>query len=105
MPTAAAESTVAERLSYIDRVKAEARQFANKIEHKNPKYRRTRSVAVLMVQEATGAPYSEEQLRKSGCPYIRVRRTPLYSDAHLQNLVKSILDDALKYGNDASTAA
>jgi hypothetical protein len=90
------EPTVAERLSYIDRVKGEARRFADKIEHKYRKYRRTRSVAVLMVQEATGAPYSEEQLRKSGCSYISVRRTPLYSDEDLANLAKSILDRALK---------
>ena len=45
-----AEPTVAERLSYIDQVKVEARQFAAKIKHKYRDYRRTRSVAVLMVQ-------------------------------------------------------
>jgi hypothetical protein len=94
----AAEPTVAERLSYLDRIEAEARRFAAKIKHKNREYRRTRLVAALMVAEGTGAPYSEEQLRKSGCRYIAVGRVPLYSDEDLQNLVKCILDRALKRG-------
>ena len=72
MPTA--EPTVAERLSYLDKVKAEARQFAAKIKHERRDYRRTRPVAVLMIQEGTGARYSEERLPKSGCPYIVVAR-------------------------------
>jgi hypothetical protein len=96
---ATAEPTVAERLSYIDKVKVEARRFADKIEHKNRKYRRTRSVAVLMVQEGINAPYSEERLRKSGCSYISVDRVPLYCDEDLRNLVESILDRALKKGS------
>jgi hypothetical protein len=97
---ATAEPTVAQRLSYIDKVKVEARQFAAKIEHKNRKYRRTRPVAVLMVQEAINAPYSEERLRKSGCHYISVDRVPLYRDEDLAKLVKSILDRALKRGEE-----
>ena len=60
------EPTVAERLAYVDRLKAEARQFADKIKHRNREYRRTRAMAALMVAEAIGVPYSEEKLRKSG---------------------------------------
>ena len=94
-------TTVAERLSYLDKVKAEARQFAAKIKHERRDFRRTRPVAVLMVQEGTGARYSEERLRKSGCPYIIVGKVPLYRDEDLQNLVKGILDRALKRGDAA----
>jgi hypothetical protein len=72
-----AELTVANRLASLDRVKAEAARFAAKIKHKNREYKRTRLMAAMMISEAIGADYSEEQLRKSGCPYIRVRRTPL----------------------------
>ena len=38
-----AEPTVAERLACLDGMKVEAERFADKIEHKNREYRRTRS--------------------------------------------------------------
>ena len=94
-----AEPTVAERLASLDGIKAEAERFAAKINHKNREYKRTRLMAAMMISEAIGADYSEEQLRKSGCPYIRVRRTPLYRDGDLQNLAVEILEGALKKGN------
>jgi hypothetical protein len=100
-----AEPTVAERLSYVDRLKAEARQFASRIKHPRRKYCRTRTVAVLMVKEGTGASYSEERLRKSGCLYLKVGREPLYCDEDLADLVRSILDRALKRGDAASRSA
>jgi hypothetical protein len=92
------EPTVAERLSYVDRLKAEARQFAAKIKHKNREYRRTRSEAAMMVAEAINAPYSEEKLRKSGCGYLRVDGAPRYRDPDLYALAEEILDRALKRG-------
>ena len=92
------EPTVAERLSYVDRLKAEARQFAAKIKHRNREYRRTRAMAALMVAEAIGVPFSEEKLRKSGCPYLSVDGTPAYRDPDLHALAQSILDRALKRG-------
>lgn len=92
------EPTVAERLAYVDRLKAEARQFADKIKHRNREYRRTRAMAALMVAEAIGVPYSEEKLRKSGCPYLSVDGTPAYRDPDLHKLAESILDRALKRG-------
>jgi hypothetical protein len=95
------ESTVAERLAYADRIQAEARLFAAKIKHKNREYRRTRLMAAMLVSEAIGTDYSEEQLRKSGCLYIRVGKVPLYRDADLQELSESILDRALKRGHGA----
>jgi hypothetical protein len=92
------EPTVADRLSYVDRLKAEARQFAARIKHKNREYRRTRSEAAMMVAEAIGAPFSEEKLRKSGCEYLSVDGTPLYRDLDLEALSEGILDRALKRG-------
>jgi hypothetical protein len=97
-----AEPTVTESLSYLDRVKVEARQFASRIKHPRREYCRTRTVAVLMVKEGTGAPYSDERLRKSGCHYLKVGRVPLYRDADLAALVKSILDRALERGDAAA---
>ena len=97
---ASAEPTVVERLSWVDRLKAEARQFAAKIRHENREYRRSRSEAALLVAEAIGVPYSSEKLRKSGCWYIRIDGTPAYRDADLQALSESILDRALKWGRD-----
>jgi hypothetical protein len=96
------EPTVAERLSYVDRLKAEARQFAARIKHKNREYRRTRSEAAMMVAETIGAPFSEEKLRKSGCEYLSVDGTPLYRDPDLEALSESILDRALKRGRTSS---
>ena len=96
-----AEPTVTERLASLEGIKAEAARFAAKIKHKNREYKRTRLMAAMMISEAIGADYSEEQLRKSGCPYIRVRRTPLYRDGDLQNLAEGILDGALKQGTAA----
>jgi hypothetical protein len=95
------EPTVAERLSAFDKVKAEAQRFADKIKHRNREYRRTRAMAALMVAEAIGVPYSEEKLRKSGCPYLGVDRTPLYRDPDLHALAESILNRALKRGDAA----
>ena len=97
------EPTVAERLSYVDRLKAEARQFAAKIKHRNREYRRTRSEAAMMVAETIGAPFSEEKLRKSGCEYLSVDGTPLYRDLDLEALSQSILDRALKRGRRRPT--
>ena len=94
----AAEPTVAERLTYVDKLKAEARQFAARIKHKNREYRRTRSEAALMVAETIGTPFSEEKLRKSECEYLSVDGTPLYRDPDLEALSESILDRALKRG-------
>ena len=99
------EPTVADRLSYVDRLKAEARQFAAKIKHRNREYRRTRAMAALMVAEAIGVPYSEEKLRKSGCPYMRIDGTPAYRDADLHALAESILDRALKRGQTVPLSA
>jgi hypothetical protein len=93
-----AEPTVVERLSAFDKVKAEARQFAAKIKHKNREYRRTRAMAALMVAETIGAPFSEEKLRKSGCEYLSVDGTPLYRDPDLYALAENILDRALRRG-------
>jgi hypothetical protein len=96
-----AEPTIAERLTGLDKLKAEARQFAAKIKHKNREYRRTRLVAALMVAEGIGFSYSEERLRKSGCRYITIGKTPLYRDADLHDLVKLILDRALTHDRAA----
>jgi hypothetical protein len=95
---ATAEPTVAERLSYVDKLKAEARRFADKLKHRNREYRRTRSEAALMVGEAIGVPCSEEKLRKSGCEYLSVDGTPLYRDTDLHALAEGILERALKRG-------
>jgi hypothetical protein len=101
----AAEPTVAERLSAFDKVRAETQRFADKIKHKNREYRRTRAMAALMVAEAVGANYSDEKLRKSGCPYLSVDGTPLYRDQDLRALAESILDRALKRGDAAARSA
>jgi hypothetical protein len=93
-----AEPTVAERLSAFDKVKAEAQRFADKIKHRRREYRRTRAMAALMIAETIGAPYSDEKLRKSGCPYISVDGTPLYRDSDLHALAEGILDRALERG-------
>jgi hypothetical protein len=93
-----AEPTVAERLSYVDKLKAEARQFAAKIKHRNREYRRTRAEAALMIEEAIGVPFSPEKLRKSGCPYMSIDGTPAYRDPDLYAEAASILDRALKRG-------
>jgi hypothetical protein len=90
------ELTVADRLSAFEKVKAETQRFADKIKHRNREYRRTRAMAALMVARAIGVDYSEEKLRKSGCPYLRIDGTPAYRDRDLQVLAEAILDRALK---------
>jgi hypothetical protein len=93
-----AEPTVAERLAILDKVKAETQRFADKIKHGNREYRRTRAMAALMVAQAIGVDYSDEKLRKSGCPYLSIDGTPAYRDRDLQALAESILDRALMRG-------
>jgi hypothetical protein len=93
-----AEPTVAERLSALDKVKAETQRFADRIKHEKREYRRTRAMAALMVAQAIGVDYSEEKLRKSGCPYLSLDGTPAYRDRDLRALAESILDRALIRG-------
>ena len=51
-----------------------------------------------MIEEAIGAPFSTEKLRKSGCSYLSVDGGPLYRDPDLYAEAESILDRALKRG-------
>ena len=40
-------------MSYVDRLKAEARQFAAKIKHRNREYRRTRAMGPVWLEHVT----------------------------------------------------
>jgi hypothetical protein len=78
---------------------AAARRIADRVTHPNREYRHTRGTAALVVSEAIGVPYSEETLRKSGCPYISVAGHVLYADDDLIALATDILARAQKRGS------
>jgi hypothetical protein len=80
-------------------IQAKAREVADRVDHPNRLYCRTRERAALIISEAINAPYSEETLRKSRCPYIRVARRALYRDDDLIVHAANILANAQKGGS------
>ena len=80
-------------------IQAKAREVADRVNHPNRKYRRTRDEAAAIISEATGVPYSPETLRKSACPYISMAGRVLYSDEDLIELATGILARAQKRGS------
>ena len=78
---------------------ADARKVADRVAHENRKYRHARGTAALIISQATNAPYSEETLRKSSCPYISVAGHVLYADDDLIALATDILARAQKRGS------
>jgi hypothetical protein len=82
-----------------------APKIADRVTSENRKYRHTRGTAALIISEAINAPYSEETLRKSRCPYIRVARRALYRDDDLIAHAENILADAQKGGSSLKPCA
>jgi hypothetical protein len=82
-----------------DIVVAAARKIADRVTHPNRAYRHPRGTAALIVSEAINAPYSEETLRKTGCPYLSVAGRALYADDDLVELATDILAHAQKRGS------
>jgi hypothetical protein len=78
---------------------AEARKVADRVDHENRKYRRTREQAAAIVSTAIGVPYGGESLRKADCSYISVAGRVLYSDQDLIELATAILARAQKRGS------
>jgi hypothetical protein len=78
---------------------AEARKVADRVDHENRKYCRTREQAAAIVSTAIGVPYGGESLRKADCSYISVAGRVLYSDQDLIELATAILARAQKRGS------
>jgi hypothetical protein len=76
-----------------DRARYEA--FAATIKSRNKKHVHRRGPAAAMVAAAIGAPYSDELLRRSACPFVVVSRVALYGEDDLRELAESILDNAI----------
>jgi hypothetical protein len=80
-------------------IQIKAREVADRVTHPNRKYRHTREQAATIISEAINAPYSEETLRKNGCPYLSVAGHVLYSDDDLIELATDILARAQRRGS------
>ena len=79
-------------LEAVDKARFEA--FAETIKSKNKKYIHRRAAAAAMVGAATGAPYSEESLRKSNCAFVVIHKVALYAEDDLRELAERILNSA-----------
>jgi hypothetical protein len=75
-----------------DKTRYEA--FAETVKSQNKKYVHRRGPAAAMVSTAIGAPYSEEQLRRTNCPFVVISRISYYAEDDLRELAESILDSA-----------
>jgi hypothetical protein len=75
--------------------KARYEAFAATIKSRNKKFVHRRADAAAMVSAAITAPYSDELLRRSECPYVVISRVAYYAADDLRALAESILDNAL----------
>lgn len=89
------QQILAEVRKQTEEDEARHRAFAATVQSPNKKYVHRRDDAAAMVSAAITAPYSDELLRRSDCPYVVISRVAYYAEDDLRALAESILDNAL----------
>jgi hypothetical protein len=69
-------------------------RFAATVESPNKKYVYRVEAAAEMVAEAIGAPFGDQKLRHSGCPYVIKARIAYWAEDDLRKLAEEILNSA-----------